>query len=120
MIADIIDVHVCHEEHTGKIKLITDLPGLLSTDFDTGFAGYDNDRSIGSTGSLFHLSDKTKKARCIHDINLALLPLYGVSRHADRETALLLFFVKIADRIMILGFAHSIDRSGCECHRLKQ
>ena len=95
----IVYVHLCHIYHSRKVIFIAEFPCLLCSHLHAGFSGDHDDRSVRRAHCFFHFSDKIKITRCIQYIDLRFLPLDGDQARADRKSAFLLLFIKIAHRI---------------------
>ncbi len=105
--ADIVIVHLGHEEHARDISLLAELPCLLGADLDAVLAGDDDDRRIRDADSLLDLADEIEVAGRVKDVDLAFIPLYRYDRAADGEFSLLLFRVVVADGIAVGNLSHS-------------
>ena len=118
--AGIVHIHFRDIDHTRQIVLVTQFPCFFRSHFHAGFPGYDDDSCIRHADRFFYLSDKVKISRSIQDVDLCLLPLDRYQCSADRKFTFLLLFIKIADRISVRNFSHTIRGSGHVGHCLYQ
>ena len=72
MVADIIDIHIRHEDHTRQIVALAEIPRLLCSDLHAGLAGNHDDRGIGCGRGLLRLTDKIKEAGGIQTLIFSL------------------------------------------------
>ena len=105
----VVHIHLCHIDHTRQVVLVTKLPRFFCTNLYTGFSGNHDNCRICCTHCFFYFADKIKISRCIQNIDLCLFPLDRDQARADRESALLLFFIKITGRIGLGNLSHTTD-----------
>ena len=122
VVVDVLSVHLVDDDHARQTIFLAQLPGLLSTDFDAGLAGNDDDRGIRDGDCLFDFTDEIKETGGVQEVDLDVLPLDRNDRGVDGEFTADLFFIVITDGVAVSHFAdaarntcnigHSLDQTG--------
>ena len=121
LVARLVIVHVGDEDDAGQVVLFAQFPCLDGSGLDAGLTVHHDDGCVRRADCLFHFADKVKVSGGVKKVDLdrSVLRVSIFNRDhrcADGESALLLLFIKIADRVAGSDRAHLADGSGDKRH----
>ena len=116
----IVNIHICHKDHTWKMIFFTDFPGAPRACLDSRFSGNNDNCCIRCGNCLFDFPDKIKIAWGIQNINFAVFPRDRDHRSMDRKLAFRLLLIKITDGIFICDRPHTCRQTCQICHGFHQ
>ncbi len=116
----VVAVELVDDDHTRLVRLLAHRHGLFRADDRAGDRAYDDQRAVGQRHRRGDLAVKVKKAGCVDDIDLGVLPFERREGNVDGNAACNLLGIKVGGRGTVFHFAEAVYQPGVEQHGLRQ
>ena len=105
-------------EHAGHVGVLEVFPAALGADGDAVFRGAEDHAGLNGAQGAHHVARKIEKARAVEHVDLAAAEVDRRDAGRDRDLALDLFGIVIADGVAVGGLALTVDRTRHVQHAL--